>query len=198
VLSTQAVAEAARAVGAEHLVLVSVLGADSESSNQFLRSKGEAERLARGSGVGVTILRTPILLGPGTAGSAALRRSVVSGWTKLLGGGRHILRPLDVDDLSRAVLAACAELSFVGTPDGVITATRPDGGYWAQRVRDGSGDGWLRIGDARYAMHATEVLGDARIPLLEQYSARSRMPMDVAVGGPDPLRDWEVFVWTPR
>lgn len=89
-------------------------------------------------------------------------------------------------------------LSFIGTPDGVITATRPDGGYWAQRVRDGSGDGWLRIGDARYAMHATEVLGDARLPMLEQYSARSGMPMDRAVGGPDPLRDWEVFVWTPR
>ena len=89
-------------------------------------------------------------------------------------------------------------LSYVGTPEGVITATRPDGGYWAQRVRDGSGDGWLRFGDATYAMHATEVLGDARLPMLEQYSARSGMPMDVAVGGPDPLRDWEVFFWTPR
>ena len=39
-------------------------------------------------------------------------------------------------------------LSYVGTSDGVITATRPDGGYWAQRVRDGHTDGWLRIGDA--------------------------------------------------
>ena len=89
-------------------------------------------------------------------------------------------------------------LSFVGTPEGVITATRPDGGYWAQRVRDRGGDGWLRVGDATYAMTATEVLGDARIPLLEQYSARTGMPMDRAVGGPDPLRDWEVFFWTPR
>lgn len=89
-------------------------------------------------------------------------------------------------------------LSFVGTPDGVITATRPDGGYWARRVREGRPDGWLRIGDQTYAMRATEVLGDARIPMLEQYSARSGMPMDRAVGGPDPLRDWEVFFWTPR
>ena len=36
-------------------------------------------------------------------------------------------------------------LSYVGTPEGVITATRPDGGYWAQRVRDGGKDGWLRM-----------------------------------------------------
>lgn len=89
-------------------------------------------------------------------------------------------------------------LSYVGTPEGVITATRPDGGYWAQRVRDRGGDGWLRIGDARYPMRAAEVVGDARLPMLEQYSARTGLPMDRAVGGPDPVRDWEVFFWTPR
>ena len=89
-------------------------------------------------------------------------------------------------------------LSYVGTPEGVITATRPDGGYWAQRVRDGDTDGWLRIGDATYAMRATEILGDARLPMLELYSGKTRLPMDRAVGGPDPLHDWEVFFWTPR
>ena len=89
-------------------------------------------------------------------------------------------------------------LSYVGTPEGVITATRPDGGYWAQRVRDGNTDGWLRIGDARYAMRATEILGDARLLMLELYSGKTGLPMDRAVGGPDPLRDWEVFLWTPR
>lgn len=89
-------------------------------------------------------------------------------------------------------------LSFVGTPEGVITATRPDGGYWARRVREGRNEGWLRIGDETYAMQATEILGDTRIPMLELWSGRTRMPMDIAVGGPDPLRDWEVFFWTPR
>ena len=89
-------------------------------------------------------------------------------------------------------------LSYVGTPDGIITATRPDGGYWAQRVRDGTTDGLMRVGDATYEMRATEVLGDARMPMLEAYSAKGGMPMDVAVGGPDPLRDWEVFFWTAR
>ncbi len=89
-------------------------------------------------------------------------------------------------------------LSYVGTPEGVITATRPDGGYWARRVREGKTDGWLRIGDATYAMQATEILGDARLPMLELWSEKIGMPMDIAVGGPDPLRDWEVFLWTPR
>ena len=89
-------------------------------------------------------------------------------------------------------------LSYVGAPEGVITATRPDGGYWAQRVRDGKTDGSLRIGDATYAMQATEIVGDARIPMLELWSGKTGMPMDRAVGGPDPLRDWEVFLWTAR
>jgi len=89
-------------------------------------------------------------------------------------------------------------LSYVGTPEGVITATRPDGGYWAQRVRDRGGDGWLRIGDATYAMQATEIIGEARLPMLELYSEKTRFPMDRPVGGPDALRDWEVFLWTAR
>ena len=89
-------------------------------------------------------------------------------------------------------------LSYVGTPNGVITATRPDGGYWAQRVRDGRTDGWLRIGDATYAMQATEILGAKRLPMLQLFSDKTGLPMDRAVGGPDPLRDWEVFLWTAR
>ena len=33
---------------------------------------------------------------------------------------------------------------------GIVTATRPDGGYWAGRVRGGRPDGWIRLGDATY------------------------------------------------
>ncbi len=89
-------------------------------------------------------------------------------------------------------------LSFVGTADGVITATRPDGGYWAQRVRDRGGDGWLRIGDETFAMTATEILGEARMPMLEQWAAKAGRSVDEPLyEGSEPLRDWEVFFWTP-
>ena len=134
-----------------------------------------------------------------------------TGWQRTPGviiGGEDTPPPADfttLDDVSTSLIMKLAGfppfvvyLSYVGTPDGVITATRPDGGYWAQRVRDHGGDGWLRIGDQTFAMRATEVTGDDRIPLLEQWSAKTGMPMDTPVGGPDPLRDWEVFVWTPR
>lgn len=90
-------------------------------------------------------------------------------------------------------------LSFVGTPDGIITATRPDGGYWAQRVRDRGGDGYLRIGDATFAMEATEILDERRIPMMEQWAARSGRTLDEPLyAGSEPLREWEVFFWTAR
>jgi len=90
-------------------------------------------------------------------------------------------------------------LSWVGEPNGVISATRPDGGRWAQRVRDDGGDGWLRIGDATFKMKATEVLGDARIPMMEKWAAKAGRTLDEPLyPGSEPLRDWEVFFWTPR
>lgn len=134
-----------------------------------------------------------------------------TGWQRTPGvriGGTLTAAPSDftpLNDVGRTLKMKLAGfppfvvyLNFVGTPDGVITATRPDGGYWARRVRERGGDGLLRIGDQTFEMTATEVLGEDRIPMLEAYSRRSGLPMDEAVGGPDPLRDWEVFVWTAR
>jgi uncharacterized protein YbjT (DUF2867 family) len=105
--ATQAVMDAARTAGAGHVVLVSVLGADPGSSNQYLSSKGRAERIVAESGIPATIIRTPILLGPGTAGAEALANQASRGTVTLLGGGRHSTRPLDVDDLSQAILNSC-------------------------------------------------------------------------------------------
>ena len=104
---TRAVVEAARAAGAGHVVFVSSLGADPRSRNGYFRSKGEAERLVAESGLDATIIRTPLLLGPGTAGGRALVAAASGPAARVLGGGAHRLRPLDVDDLCRAVLGCC-------------------------------------------------------------------------------------------
>jgi uncharacterized protein YbjT (DUF2867 family) len=102
-----AVAGAAVAAGAEHLVLISVVGADPESANRYFRTKGMAERAVAESGAPATIVRTPILLGPGTAGAFSLARTVRRGRARLLGGGGYTMRPLDVDDLSEAIVRIC-------------------------------------------------------------------------------------------
>lgn len=105
--ATRAVVEAARRAAVPHIVLVSAVGADPQSSNGYYRSKGEAERLVADSGIPSSIIRTPILLGPGTAGGQSLVGMASRSAVRVLGGGRHTLRPLDVDDLSEAVLTCC-------------------------------------------------------------------------------------------
>ena len=105
--ATQAVVDACRKAGVSRVVLVSVLGADSTSTNRYWSSKGRAERIVAESGLSAAIIRTPILLGPAMAGARAVVHAAARPTVTLLGGGRHSIRPLDVDDLSRAILRCC-------------------------------------------------------------------------------------------
>lgn len=90
-------------------------------------------------------------------------------------------------------------LSWVGAPDGVITATRPDGGLWARRAREDGGDGWLRIGDQTFTMRAVEKHGAERLAMMEQWAAKAGRTLEEPLyPGSEPLRDWEVFFWVPR
>jgi NADH dehydrogenase len=107
VAATQAVVDACRKAGVRRIVLVSVLGADATSTNRYLSSKGRAERIVSESGLSAAIIRTPILLGPGMAGARAIVAAASQRRITLLGGGRHSIRPLDVDDLSHAIRHCC-------------------------------------------------------------------------------------------
>jgi len=107
VATTVSVVEASQKAGIRHIVLISVLGASADSPNRFLRSRGAAEKVVSESGISSSIIRTPILLGPGTAGAAALVRAASRDHVRLLGGGFYILRPLDIHDLSAAILHMC-------------------------------------------------------------------------------------------
>jgi uncharacterized protein YbjT (DUF2867 family) len=105
--ATQAVVDACADAGVRHIVFVSVLGADPRSSNRYLRSKGDAEQVVIDSGISASIIRTPILLGPETAGGRALVSLASQDRVKVLGGGHYSMRPLDVEDLSHAILQCC-------------------------------------------------------------------------------------------
>lgn len=106
--TTRAVVEGASASGVGKLVLVSAIGADSKSSNRY-STKGQAEDAVRASGLAYTILRAPLLLGPGTEGTAAVERHLSKPTVTLPGGGANWQQPLYVDDLARAVLVASSQ-----------------------------------------------------------------------------------------
>jgi NADH dehydrogenase len=115
VATAAAVAAAAIEARVRHLVQVSVIGASRESPNRYFRTKAQAEDAFSDTGIPTTILRTPILLGRGTGGAAALERTLAMGRAKLLGGGTYTMRPLDADDLSDAIAAICRS-----RPDGSV------------------------------------------------------------------------------
>lgn len=103
VAATAAVVAAAQTQNLKHIIFISVVGADPDSNNAYFRSKGAAEQLVAGSGIAATIIRTPILLGPGTAGAWSLLSAARNPNCKVLGGGHYRMRPLDTDDLSSAL-----------------------------------------------------------------------------------------------
>ncbi len=105
--ATRCVAAAAELIGAKQLVFISVVGANPASTNAYFRSKGAAEELVAAARIGSSIIRTPILLGPGTAGASSLLGAASKTKTKVLGGGNYSMRPLDIDDLNVAILRCC-------------------------------------------------------------------------------------------
>lgn len=105
--ATEAVVKAAQQLKAKHIVFISVVGASPSSGNAYFRSKGLAEEHVKNSGLPASIIRTPILLGPNTAGASSLIGAAKQTKTKILGGGNYSMRPLDIDDLNQAILNCC-------------------------------------------------------------------------------------------
>ncbi len=90
---------------------------------------------------------------------------------------------------------------YVGTSAGIITATRPDNGYWGRRVR-GNSNAHVRIGDAAYSVRAREVTEPTERnrmiqAYVDKYNLESVPGMSFAELS-DPAMPWEVFFWTPR
>ena len=105
--ATEAVVKAAQQLNTKHLVFISVVGAGADSANAYFRSKGLAEEIVNKSGLPASIIRTPILLGPNTAGASSIIGAATQSRTKILGGGKYLMRPLDIDDLNQAILNCC-------------------------------------------------------------------------------------------
>ncbi len=91
-------------------------------------------------------------------------------------------------------------VSLVPFTGGFITSTRPDGGYWSKRARIAP-DGYVRHGNATFAMKAVEITGDAKKPYIQAMygpDLNRRLSGGVIIGESEPVGEWQVFLWTPR
>jgi NADH dehydrogenase len=102
----QALMQAATKAGARRVVAVSILGAEPSSPNACLASKGRADAALLAGAVPATVLRVPMVLGPGEAGALALRAQATAPVTFLVRGGATREQPIDARDLVRALECA--------------------------------------------------------------------------------------------
>ncbi len=111
-----AVAKAAHNSGAEHLVLISAIGADKASPSTYARTKADGEAATLAQFPTAVILRPSIVFGPEDEffnRFAALART--SPFLPLIGGGRTKFQPIYVGDLAQAVVASISGVAKPGT-----------------------------------------------------------------------------------
>jgi uncharacterized protein YbjT (DUF2867 family) len=101
-----ALVEAAADLDLERIVYLSIFGSTPDSGNACLASKGRAEDILRAGPTPVTVLRVPMVVGPGDPASRALRGQAQARWLPLIGGGVSVQQPLDIRDLMNAILAS--------------------------------------------------------------------------------------------
>lgn len=97
---------AAYDAGIQNVVYLSIIGSDPDSTNACLASKGKAEQILLQGRVPATILRVPMVLGPGDRASASLRAQAQARLLPLIGGGGSLQQPIDAQDVVRAIVSS--------------------------------------------------------------------------------------------
>ena len=109
--ATEALARAAERAGVRRIAYLSIVGAAPHSENACLASKGRAESILREGKVPSTVLRVPMVLGPGEIASFALRARARARVAWLVRGGASLEQPLDAEDLVRGIVRALRDAS---------------------------------------------------------------------------------------
>ena len=101
------IARAAKSAGVEHMVHVSAIGADPQSSSAYARSKAQGEQAVKDAFEQAVVLRPSIVIGPEDDffnRFAAMARVMPA--LPLIGGGKTRFQPIYVADVAAAIVAA--------------------------------------------------------------------------------------------
>jgi NADH dehydrogenase len=109
--TSERVASAAARAGVRRIVCLSILGASPESRNACLASKGRADATLLAGAVPASVLRVPMVLGPGEIAAFALRARASASIVWLVRGGRTREQPIDTRDVVAALRHAAADAS---------------------------------------------------------------------------------------
>jgi len=96
---TRNVVEAAEDAGVGRVVQMSALGADPDGPTEYIRTKGEAERVVRESGLEYTIFRPSVVFGDGGEFVPFTKKLAPRPVAPMPGGGETRFQPVWVGDL---------------------------------------------------------------------------------------------------
>lgn len=104
-----AIAKYAKEIGAEKMVCVSSVGADSKSGNFYLRTKGEMEEGVKANFSNVVFVRPSFLLGNRKETRIGEKIAIALSYliNPLLFGSLNKYKGIHVDKLSKAMIEAC-------------------------------------------------------------------------------------------
>jgi len=109
--TARALVEAAKKAGATRIVQLSILGAEPGAANACLASKGRGDAILLEGPVPATILRLPMVLGPGELAAFGLGAKARAKRAALVRGGASLEQPIDTQDVVRAIQLALEEPS---------------------------------------------------------------------------------------
>lgn len=110
------IAEIASQNGVEAIMHLSALGADLKSSSHYARTKAEGERNLLRQFDQATILRPSVIFGPGDNFFNRFGQlAMVAPALPLIGGGRNLMQPVYVGDVSDAIVKALASPEVKGS-----------------------------------------------------------------------------------
>lgn len=123
--TTERVLDAIANSEVRRIVFLSYAGADPDSHNEYLRTKGQAEQLIQQSGVPVVVFRSTFVYGnlDDIGPSFSSYQTTPGGAVSVLGDGSQKLAPIHVEDLA-GLLAATALDQL--TPTGVFEVGGPE------------------------------------------------------------------------
>lgn len=120
---TKAIVEAAVAAKIKCFIFLSHPGADPNSKNSYLQTKGIAEKIIQDAGFAGAIFRIPMILGKGNPSLETIERLARAPITPLIGGGTVRIQPVSQSDVAAAIDWA---LSTNPTPMPIITLAGPE------------------------------------------------------------------------
>src|SRR6476660_4006144 len=115
VRGAESVAREAVVAGVARLVLISGIGADTDSRSSYIRARGRGEQVVQQAFPGATIVRPGAMFGPGDAlfGTLAELARLLP-VLPLIGSGSTRLQPVFVEDVAEAVARILTDPATVG------------------------------------------------------------------------------------